>query len=372
MFMRIEPYIAEHVPLVQALNERLRRRGVGHQLTTEPQGSRALTGIRNRVVHENYLVLEGNAARGGYTLIRQNAAILGQIRELAFLQLPLSEGIIEQKYASVGLLLLKDAMRRVPLLFGLGMGGLNQPLPKLFRILGAHIAEVSSFVRIRNARSFLLNLQELHRRPLPHIAANIVAFSGLGQLCVTVLHTAKSWNRSSARGYAVERETHFGEWIDEIWDNSASQYSMVAVRDRETLQYWYAHRGDWLHLLKVRRNGKAIGWAIVGDACLHGHKYFGDARLGSVVDSLALEGHEPEVIAAATSYLEERGVDLIISNQSHPRWCAALVRSGYLKTRSNYLFAAAPALRTVIAAGDPKLKLVHMTRGDGDSAYNLN
>src|ERR1700691_4353932 len=125
--MKIELLRPDHVPLVKALNERLRAGGVTHQLSANPDEGEVSRGAWEGVVLQNYVAADGDFVRGGYTLIWQNALVGGQIRRLAFLQIPLSEGIIERKYASLGLLLLKDAMRRAPLLFGLGMGGFALP-----------------------------------------------------------------------------------------------------------------------------------------------------------------------------------------------------------------------------------------------------
>jgi hypothetical protein len=108
--MDIELLRPEHVPFVTALNQRLRAGGVAHQLGTDPDPP----ALGDRIVHENYVAVDGDFVRGGYTLIWQYASVGGQLRRLAFLQIPLSEGIVERKYASLGLLLLKDAMRRAP------------------------------------------------------------------------------------------------------------------------------------------------------------------------------------------------------------------------------------------------------------------
>src|SRR5215469_1926262 len=178
--MKIERYATAHAASVKALNDRLKQHNIIHQLTTQPE-SPSLTGALSEIEHQHYLALDGDIVRGGYTLIFQNALVARELKRLAFLQLPLSEGIIDQKYSGVGFFLLKDALRRAPLLFGLGMGGFQQPLPKLFRILGAHLGEIPFFVRVRNARSFLRNLRSLHRRPVLSFGAGVLGVTGLGQ-----------------------------------------------------------------------------------------------------------------------------------------------------------------------------------------------
>jgi hypothetical protein len=370
--MKIELLSPAHAPLVEALNERLRSGGVTHQLAAHPTEDDHSAGLPNRIVHENYVAVDGDFVRGGYTLVWQEALVAGQIRRLAFLQIPLSEGIIERKYAPLGLHLLKDAMSRAPLLFGLGMGGFSQPLPKLLRVLKFHVADVRFFVRVQRAGAFLRNARALNRRPLNRAAAHALAYSGLGQIGASAYHAIMSWNRPQTQDFTLEIETEFGPWLDEIWRKASPYYSMIVVRDRETLRYWYSKRGDWIHFLAIRKNGQYVGWAVVGDAKLNNHNHLGDARLGSLIDCLAIPGLEAEVASLATSYLAGRGVDIIISNQNHPTWCGALERTGYKSMTSNYLIALSPTLHTEVAGADPALGRIHVTRGDGDAAYNLS
>jgi hypothetical protein len=68
-------------------------------------------------------------------------------------------------------------------------------------------------------------------------------------------------------------------------------------------------------------------------------------------------------VRAAASLLEQRGVDLIISNQSHAAWSQALLDAGFRTGPSNYLVALSPALA--------KADQFHFNRGDGDGPIHL-
>ena len=67
--------------------------------------------------------------------------------------------------------------------------------------------------------------------------------------------------------------------------------------------------------------------------------------------------------------LEQRGVDLIVSNQLHAAWSRALLESGFRTGPSNYLFALSPALAE--AAGGANHDQFHINRGDGDGPIHL-
>jgi hypothetical protein len=110
---------------------------------------------------------------------------------------------------------------------------------------------------------------------------------------------------------------------------------------------------------------------VLLDTQLHDDERFGNLRVGSIVDCLALPEHAPEVVRAATQVLAARGVDLILSNQSHAAWGAALQRAGFLQGRTNFHFAASPELAKLIDPLPTKMPHIHVTRGDGEGPVNL-
>ncbi len=99
------------------------------------------------------------------------------------------------------------------------------------------------------------------------------------------------------------------------------------------------------------------------------HKQFGDMRVGTIVDCLAPPESALAVIRAAAGVLEERGVDLIVSNQLHTAWSRALLESGFRDGPSNYLFAISPAF--VEASNGAGHDQFHINRGDGDGPIHL-
>src|SRR5207245_6779605 len=98
-------------------------------------------------------------------------------------------------------------------------------------------------------------------------------------------------------------------------------------------------------------------------------KYFGDLQVGTIVDGVAAPDHADVVVERATRQLEERGVDLLVSNQLHPAWRMALRRAGFMRGPSNFLFATSPALAQRLRARDPLWRAVHVNRGDGDAPW---
>src|SRR5260370_42324179 len=123
---------------------------------------------------------------------------------------------------------------------------------------------------------------------------------------------------------------------------------MIDDRDSETLNILYAATGNRFLCYKVTRGNGVIGWAVLLDTQMRDHKHFGDLRVGSIVDWLALPEQASGGVRAATRVLEVRGVDLIVSNQSHAAWCAALQSAGFLQGPSNFRFAASRELSKIL------------------------
>ncbi len=122
---------------------------------------------------------------------------------------------------------------------------------------------------------------------------------------------------------------------------------------------------------KVARGSAVLGWLVLLDTSMRQNKYFGNLRVGSIVDCLALPEHAFEVTHAATRLLEQRGVDLIVSNQSHAAWSTALRRAGFLAGPSNFIFAASKELAEVLRPFDVTMPETHINRGDGDGPIHL-
>ena len=93
--------------------------------------------------------------------------------------------------------------------------------------------------------------------------------------------------------------------------------------------------------------------------------------MGSVVDCLADPMDAGEVIYAATRFLRARGVDMIGSNQAHPRWAEGFAQNGYLLLRERRLFVASPELRRMLEPFEETAKGLHLTNMDGHGPHGF-
>jgi hypothetical protein len=377
MAIRIEPYTPDWEPAVGQFNQRLQpqqlavtfrfpERHVPHWLPPSPG---------RRIFQEQFLAVEdGTTVRGGFILKTQDVALDGQIHTVANLQLPLSEGIVNPQYSFVGVQLVMAALRRQPLLYSLGMGGLDNPYPRLLKGLGWSLSLVPFLFRVVHPSRFFRRLPRLRTTPARRLAGDLLAFSGAGWIGLKTAQglAARRVRPSQDRRCQVEVVPRFDSWADEIWSAAQASYALVPVRDRDTLEALYGSgQFPGLIILKMTRDNRTIGWAAVLDTPMKGHRHFGDLRVGAIADGFASTDDAPTVLAAASAFLEDRGVDLIVSNQLHRAWIEGLKAAGFLEGPSNFALALSKKLAAQLGTDPQRLGASYFNRGDGDGPINL-
>src|SRR3981189_427131 len=183
MAIVIQPYRPEHEPAVAELNPRLRGARDGESLVFYRWAQPRWLPRRaeSRIYNEFFVAVDGGIVRGGYALKHQDFFFPdGQIRSIGYYHHPLSEGIVNKAHAMVGALLLRDAMQRAPLLYCLGMGGYDRPLPQMLVRLGWTNCLVPFFFRVVNPSRFLKNMQTLRSSPARKFLTDLAAYSGVG------------------------------------------------------------------------------------------------------------------------------------------------------------------------------------------------
>ena len=88
-------------------------------------------------------------------------------------------------------------------------------------------------------------------------------------------------------------------------------------------------------------------------------------------EELADPADAGEVVFAATRFLRQRGVDIIVSNQAHPGWALGFAQNGYAVLPNKRMFAPSPALRALLEPFDETAKGLHLTNMDGHGPMAL-
>lgn len=368
MALRIVPFEPLHVAAVQAFNRRMREGGSTWHFPESPVPSWLARVEGSPVFQEFFLAVDGDEVRGAYALQRRAARVGDAELELGAWYLPISEGAVDPKHALVATLLLRDALRRAPLSYGLGMDGMDSQLSKLAAALRCERRIVPFFVRVERGGRFAREARYLRRSPWLARALDLAAATGAASLGARVVRLALR-NGPRLGGATVETVEDFGPWADTLWERCRGRYAFVELRDAATLRRIYPQERPRLERLRIARDGEAIGWALLQRAEMEDNPKFGSLHVGRISDVFGAPEDAAVVIRAAADRLAEHGVDLMLSNQLHPAWCGALRRNAFLAGPSTHVFAPSAPLAERIRSADPDYRSVHLNRGDGDGPW---
>jgi hypothetical protein len=366
MALTIVPYTQQFDPAVRAFNERLHRAEVRFQF---PESTVCTDGDGDPIVNRGFVaVQDGATVHGGYLVKEQDFWLDGRQERLGYLRLPLSEGVIDRRYGTLGIQLIAHAVKRQPLLFGLGIGGRDEAFARVVLALGWTLGPVPFLFNIVRPFRVARGLTALHRTAMRRRLAAAAGWSGLAWAAARSIQARPMLRTPS--GLQLSVVNNFDGIADEMWERYREPYRLVGRRDAATLARLYspADRDYLMFVLRSREGNK--GWVVALDTAMAGHKHFGDLRVATIVDCFGDPSTAVPLMALTSRALAARGADLIISNQSSEIWTKALRQAGFLTQPSNFFFAASPPLAKALGGVD-NLGAFHLTRGDGDGPIHL-
>jgi hypothetical protein len=284
--------------------------------------------------------------------------------------MPISEGSVDPSYTMVGALIIRDVLKRQPLLHVFGIGSLDDPAARIFRGMSWKLTLAPFYFQVIHPESFLRKITYLRSTPTRRFLLDLLAHSGGGAAFFGAAQGLLKVPYLFGTRPSRELVPEFGDWADALWEASKHAYSMVAVRNAETLNILYPNTKPF-HRLLMRQAGEIIGWAVMLATEMKGHRQFGDLHVGSIIDCLAKPGHERSVVRSCADYLRGCGVDIIVSNQSHKAWRAAMRSAGFPRGISNAVLGFSIALENMLLPLDRQIQRVHILRADGDGSIHL-
>ncbi|HXE04699.1 MAG TPA: hypothetical protein VN579_01850, partial [Bryobacteraceae bacterium] len=338
--------------------------------------------LADRTLHrEIFLALDEQGVRGAYTLKLQEFLCGGAIRTVGSCQMPISEGIVDKRYALVGLQIMQDALRRQPLAYDLGIGSFDASIAKVHKAMGWSFRALPFYFRIQHGGAFAREIRYLRTSPLRRALLNLAAWSGIASLGAMLAHWGARQLATLRHGVLAkfsrncdvfaESFSSFGCWADDIWRQCGDHYSTIAVRTAEILNILYPPDNERFIRIRVLRRDRTVGWAVLLCTRMAESKYFGNMLVGSVVDCLAAPGEEATVMEEALRILARRDADIVVTNQSHSSWRQACRMAGFIEGPSNYILGSSKAFSALLNECDPRGDRVHITRGDGDGPIHL-
>ena len=374
MTIKIVPQTLELEDAVLEFNKRMHEGGSPWGFYSRPD-DRWLPRVPGaKTWREYYLALEDEQyVRGAYALKPQQWLVRGKLEWVCDWQGPFSEGAINPKYATLGLRFVRDMLKKYPLLFSVGHGGVDEPMVKLLRSLGWTLHGMPFCVHILRPFRFIRQNGYLRGTARNRLLLDALAWSGAAGALVPLAHWATSVLEGGA-GKTAEAVLvdEFGDWADRLWELNQAQYTCLAVRDSSMMNSLIPKSGlQGAERLQILRGGEVIGWAVVHHRETTTDARFGSLAVGLISDCFGSVNDAPEIIGAAHRYLQRKNVDLIYSNQSHPQWVRAFRRCGYLTLQNRRLFACSPDLSRMLDPLATTANGLHLTNMDGHGPHGF-
>ena len=378
MEITFTPFDSNDIPAVERFNQRFRDAD-GYFSFSEKEISRIYQkNEHTKLFFEFYLAKdEKGEIRGGYYLKNQEFFLKKEPIEIVFMQLPLSEGVINADYRPVGPLIFEDMEKRRKLVFVLGMGGFQYPLPKRLMKIGWFMYPVPFHFFINNSRAFLRDfeyIKTLKKSFTKKILINfikifglLVLFTGMHRAYTAICRFIKSKTYNGVQAEIIEE---FSDFADTIWEESKNYYSIVAKRDQHVLNQLYPKTSPKFHRLKITKNNVCIGWVVLLCTQMNGDKYFGNLKLGSIIDAFSKPEYAGLLIHQSVKYLKNLKADLTVINHANVNWCSHLRKNGFLKGPSNFIFGISKRIKEYYK-DNIDFENSFIMRGDGDGPINL-
>lgn len=344
----IVPYTFEWQAAAKRCNERMRASGSPpFLLPTGEVGFR----VCGPIEWKQWLVVdESGEVHGGCLMQSQPAWVAGEEVPAVNIQSPLSEGIVDRRHAGVAVWMMKELQQRFPFMYSVGMGSVQAPFARLLKALRWRVELAPFYFRVLSGQRLLAHVAPLRRHRRLGWA---VRTGALIPLVPDVVFHALHRFRAARPGPVLNA-------AQPEWTRVRSRYGFGIERSEEMLGALYGHSD------RFKRVSVAGGLAVICRTECQNHPYFGDLRVGTLVDVLCESGAELHLMNAVTAAAQRDGADLLITNQTAPDVIRAVQQNGWLSSTSNYVVALSPALTGRIGTHP-----VFVTRGDGDGLVNL-
>jgi hypothetical protein len=379
MAIAIVPHDVSYKPAVERFNARMREGGSTWGFYVDPDP----TWIPRRhegqpVWREYYLAVEDGAeVRGGFALKPQEFWVNGRTLTVTDWQGPFSEGAVNNRYGALGMRMLREMLKRQPCLYSWGHGGDEAQIVQLLERMQWKLHATPFLFRVVRPFHFARKNAYLREDPRKRLALDVLAWTGLASIGGRVAHAALRVRSRRRFTSSSEEVASFGPWADALWEAGRDDYAAIAVRDARAMNTLVPpgeRQHEWSELTRLRvrsREGRDLGWALLALREMEGHHRYGSLRVGTVVDTFSAVADAGEVVHAAFEHLASRGAELVIANQSDPRWVRAFEDNAFVRLDNRRLLCAAPPLVAALEPWDETKKRLFLSNMDGHGPMGL-
>jgi hypothetical protein len=318
---------------------------------------------------------DGREIRAAVLLYHNNIFIHGKKRDFCWLDMPISEGIIDRRYSLAIVQLIKAVSRYESFLMSTGAGPEDKDSFRLLTKFDWRHHAVPFFFYPVKVTKALLGVRYFKKHAHLRYGALLGAYSGLGAVFSGLLALRRRID-AILSGYERSVEEGFGAWADRIFEDCHPDYGVAMRSDATTLNILHPPDKPGLTRLRVRRKGakrdagRDAGWILVACKQMKNNHHFSDLKVGTLVDGFGRAADALALVAAGINHLAETGVDIIVANFSHAAWIEACRCSGMIAGPDNYYHFVSPGGSPLFEDTCPPRE-IHMARGHSDGMWGL-
>lgn len=191
MGIRIIPHAEEQRARVEAFNRRMMEGGASLGFYADPEPRWVPKREGQSVWRELYIALENDdTVVGGFALKPQAWRIHGRPCTVTDWQGPFSLGAVDNRYAALGLRVMREMTARQPLLYRWGHGGSDEPIVRMLHTMGWLMLTTPLLLRIVKPTTFFRKNAYLRMDSKKALAQDLLALSRCGALGIHALHKA--------------------------------------------------------------------------------------------------------------------------------------------------------------------------------------
>lgn len=375
--MKIRFAEASDLAAVDRFNQRLKAGGREEEIPLDP----ALPGeSRYRpegfpIYRRTMIAEDGAEVRAAMMLCHHNVYIHGERKDFSWTKLPLSEGIIDLKYSMAIIQIMKKALDDHPFLMGIGAGLPDSDGFRFFAKLRWRLQAIPFFFFPVRLGKVLRELRYFKGSARLRYGALLGAYSGIGAGASGLLALRRKASPLFLRelaGYEASLVEGFDEWADRIFTEALPEYPVAIRSDATSLNIVYPPDDRRYVRLRVRKRAanRDAGWIVVAAKQMENNHYFGNLKVGTLVDGFGRAEDVPGLISAGLNHLATLGADIIVANFSHSAWTRACRLTGMFSGPSNFSVFVSPKGSPILEETCP-LDRMHMARGHSDGMDNL-
>tara|TARA_B100001059_G_C17820463_1_gene577929 strand:- start:558 stop:1631 length:1074 start_codon:yes stop_codon:yes gene_type:complete len=309
--------------------------------------------------NDYFIVVENNKfIRAVVAIKNQQYLINGKEINFKDIQLPISESIIDRKFLFQNLFFFSKIVNLSSNMHGLGMGGLNEPLPKILSKLNFKKHLIPFFIFPISIKKTLYIYLKRKKNNFP---SHILEILSPIDFCYKFLI---NFSQNISNEIRREEFNLFAQKDDELWDKVKCNFDLISVKNKINLNLVYNSKRFDLLKIRIYENKEYLGWIVLKITKHKNSNHFFDSKTCTVVDMLCKKIHYNILVKEIKKISLKHNCDVILVNSTNVDFNINLKNNFFININSNFGFVFK-------SSENININKSWITRGDGDGPINL-